>query len=86
MRSSWTSTSAESIVAALATVHARTAGHGVDVLVNNAGYGQGGALLELTPTPTLRAQFETNVFGLMAVTRAFAAGMLERGPGVASST
>jgi NAD(P)-dependent dehydrogenase (short-subunit alcohol dehydrogenase family) len=37
--------------------------HGaVDVLVNNAGYGQQGALEE-TPMSRFRAQFETNVFG-----------------------
>ncbi len=37
--------------------------HGaVDVLVNNAGYGQQGALEE-TPMSSVRAQFETNVFG-----------------------
>ena len=73
-------TSAASIAAALATVRAQTAGHGVDVLVNNAGYGQGGPLLELCDDK-LRSQFETNVFGLMAVTRAFVRDMLGRGRG-----
>jgi NAD(P)-dependent dehydrogenase (short-subunit alcohol dehydrogenase family) len=42
---------------------------GLDVLVNNAGYGQLGVFEELSPDQ-VRAQFETNVFGLMAVTRA----------------
>jgi NAD(P)-dependent dehydrogenase (short-subunit alcohol dehydrogenase family) len=70
-------TSAESIAAAVATVRAATGGHGVDVIVNNAGYGQGGALLELSDE-TLRQQFDTNVFGLMAVTRAFAGEMIAR--------
>jgi short-subunit dehydrogenase len=42
----------------------------VDVLVNNAGYGQTGPLEELSDEE-LRKQFDTNVFGLMAVTRAF---------------
>jgi short-subunit dehydrogenase len=73
-------TSGESIGAALATVRRRTDGHGVDVIVNNAGYGQAGALLELSDA-TLRQQFDTNVFGLMAVTRAFAGEMLGRGRG-----
>ena len=39
-------------------------------LVNNAGYGQMGPL-ELLETDELRTQFETNVLGLHAVTRAF---------------
>jgi len=43
-------------------------GH-VDVLVNNAGYGQFSAFEELTPDD-VRAQFDTNLFGLMNVTRA----------------
>jgi NAD(P)-dependent dehydrogenase (short-subunit alcohol dehydrogenase family) len=41
----------------------------IEVLVNNAGYGQLGVFEEITPEQ-IRAQFETNVFGLMAVTRA----------------
>jgi NAD(P)-dependent dehydrogenase (short-subunit alcohol dehydrogenase family) len=41
----------------------------IDVLVNNAGYGLLGALEELSDTD-LRSQFETNVFGAIAVTRA----------------
>ncbi len=39
-------------------------------LVNNAGYGQVGPL-ELLTAEEVRAQFETNVIGLHAVTRAF---------------
>jgi short-subunit dehydrogenase len=73
-------TSGESIEAAHAAVRTETSGLGVDVLVNNAGYGQGGSLLEVTDAE-LRAQFDTNVFGLMAVTRAFASDMLSRGRG-----
>lgn len=39
-------------------------------IINNAGYGQAGPL-EYLKTEELRAQFETNVMGLHAVTRAF---------------
>ncbi len=46
------------------------AGRRLTALVNNAGYGQMGPL-EWIGTHALRAQFETNVFGLHAVTRAF---------------
>jgi NAD(P)-dependent dehydrogenase (short-subunit alcohol dehydrogenase family) len=41
----------------------------IDVLVNNAGYGQLG-VVEETSLNEIRAQFETNVFGLIAVTQA----------------
>lgn len=41
----------------------------IDVLVNNAGYGQLGAF-ETIAENDLRRQFDTNVFGTMAVTRA----------------
>src|SRR5882672_1494866 len=71
---------AASIAAAHAAVLDETAGRGVDVLINNAGYGQTGPLLELDDT-TLRRQFDTNVFGLMAMTRAFTPEMVARGDG-----
>ncbi len=48
-------------------------------LVNNAGYGQVGPL-ELIRPEELRAQFETNVIGLQAVTNAFLP-LLRREPG-----
>lgn len=41
----------------------------VDVLVNNAGYGQFSAFEEMTPEE-VRAQLDTNLFGVMNVTRA----------------
>ncbi len=41
----------------------------VDVLVNNAGYGQYGLFEAVTPTQ-IQAEFDVNVFGLMNVTRA----------------
>lgn len=41
----------------------------LDVVVNNAGYGLFG-VFEATPDDAIRAQFEVNLFGVMAVTRA----------------
>jgi NAD(P)-dependent dehydrogenase (short-subunit alcohol dehydrogenase family) len=41
----------------------------IDVLVNNAGYGQLGAFEETTPEE-VHAQLDTNLFGVMNVTRA----------------
>ncbi|MBD9399342.1 MULTISPECIES: SDR family oxidoreductase [unclassified Pseudomonas] len=51
-----------------ATLKARSGG--LDVLINNAGYGAMGPLLDGGAT-AMRAQFETNVFSLVSVTRAF---------------
>jgi NAD(P)-dependent dehydrogenase (short-subunit alcohol dehydrogenase family) len=73
-------TDGDSIAAAVAVVDRRTGGYGLDVLVNNAGYGLVGPL-ELIPDAELRRQFDTNVFGLMSVTRAFLPRMRERGSG-----
>jgi NAD(P)-dependent dehydrogenase (short-subunit alcohol dehydrogenase family) len=73
-------TSADSIRAAKAEVDALTKGHGIDVLVNNAGYGLLGPI-EMLSEEDVRAQFETNVFGLLAVTRTFVGQMRERGWG-----
>jgi short-subunit dehydrogenase len=69
-----------SIAEAAARVDEVTKGRGLDVLVNNAGYGCAGPLEEISDED-LRAQFETNVFGLMAVTRAFLPAMRARGSG-----
>jgi NAD(P)-dependent dehydrogenase (short-subunit alcohol dehydrogenase family) len=69
-----------SIADAVAHVGTMTNGHGVDVLVNNAGYGMLAPLSEITDED-LRKQFDTNVFGLMAVTRAFLPAMIARRSG-----
>lgn len=73
-------TDAASIAAASREVDRLTGGRGLDGLVNNAGYGLAGPLAEITDAD-LRAQFETNVFGLMAVTRAFLPAMMRRRAG-----
>lgn len=69
-----------SIASAAALVERLTAGRGLDVLINNAGYGVFAPLAEVTAND-LRRQFDTNVFGLMAVTRAFLPSMIEAGAG-----
>lgn len=53
----------------------------VDVLVNNAGYFLMGPL-ETNTMEQIRAQYETNVFGLMMVTKAFLPQMRERRAGM----
>ena len=73
-------TDAASVAAAVVEVDALTNARGLDVLVNNAGYGQMGPVEEVSDAE-LRRQFDTNVFGLMAVTRAFVPRMRARGEG-----
>ncbi len=70
-------TDAVSVTAAAAEVDALTKNEGIDVLVNNAGYGMGAPLAECGDAE-LKAQYETNVFGLMRVTRAFLGKMMAR--------
>jgi NAD(P)-dependent dehydrogenase (short-subunit alcohol dehydrogenase family) len=53
----------------------------IDALVNNAGYGLVGPF-EVIDEAQVRRQFETNVFGLMAVTRAVLPHMRARRSGV----
>jgi len=69
-----------SIAQARDDIDRHTDGRGLDGLVNNAGYGQGGPL-ELLSDREMRAQYETNVFGLLSVTRAFLPRMRERRSG-----
>jgi NAD(P)-dependent dehydrogenase (short-subunit alcohol dehydrogenase family) len=65
-------TDEDSMQAAVAEV---TAAEGaVGVLVNNAGYSQGGAL-EQIPPETVRRQFETNVFGAIRMAQLVLPGM-----------
>jgi len=52
----------------------------IDVLVNNAGYGYQ-ATIEEGEDAEIRAQFEANVFGLFAMTRAVLPGMRTRRKG-----
>ncbi|HSD87185.1 MAG TPA: SDR family oxidoreductase [Kofleriaceae bacterium] len=73
-------TSLASITAAVNAVDALTAGHGIDVLVNNAGFGVLGPTAQVSDAE-MRRQYETNVFGLMNVTRAFLPRMMSRRAG-----
>jgi NAD(P)-dependent dehydrogenase (short-subunit alcohol dehydrogenase family) len=63
------------IDAAVAATAARFGG--VDVLVNNAGYGYQAAIEDGVESE-IRAQFDANVFGLFAMTRAVLPGMRAR--------
>jgi NAD(P)-dependent dehydrogenase (short-subunit alcohol dehydrogenase family) len=67
-----------SIAAAMKAATALSAG--IDVLVNNAGFGVLGPTEAITEED-MRAQYETNVFGLMAMTRAVLPMMRARGAG-----
>jgi len=71
-------TNAASIAAALEKVKEHAGG--VDLLVNNAGFGLMGPLLEL-PLNEVRLQFETNVLGPLALVQAVAPYMVRQGGG-----
>lgn len=71
-------TQPESIDAAVAEIHAK-AGQ-IDVLVNNAGFGMAGFLEDLDMSE-IREQYETNFFGVVAVTKAVLPGMRARAAG-----
>ena len=63
-----------------AIVQAEKAFGGIDVLVNNAGYGYLAAVEE-GEDDEIRAMFETNFFGLADITRRALRGMRKRGSG-----
>ncbi|WP_158902704.1 oxidoreductase [Burkholderia sp. L27(2015)] len=65
---------------AAAVQQAQTRFGSIDVLVNNAGYGYQ-ASVEEGEDAEIRAQFEANVFGLFAMTRAVLPGMRARRKG-----
>jgi NAD(P)-dependent dehydrogenase (short-subunit alcohol dehydrogenase family) len=67
-----------SMSAAVATVEAEQGA--VGALVNNAGYSQSGAL-ETLPMERIRAQFETNVFGLLRMCQLVLGEMRRAGRG-----
>jgi NAD(P)-dependent dehydrogenase (short-subunit alcohol dehydrogenase family) len=68
----------EDIVAAVQQI---TAGHGgVDVLVNNAGFGLFGAVEDL-PLADARYQFEVNLFGMARLTQLLLPAMRAKGAG-----
>jgi NADP-dependent 3-hydroxy acid dehydrogenase YdfG len=69
-----------SVDAAVRAVDELTSGHGLDVLVNNAGYALGGPV-EALSGEAVEHQFQTNVFGLLRVTRAFLPSMRARRAG-----
>jgi NAD(P)-dependent dehydrogenase (short-subunit alcohol dehydrogenase family) len=71
-------TDAASCRAAVETVEA--AEGAVGVLINNAGYSQSGAI-ESVPGERVRAQFDTNVFGLLTMCRLVLPKMREQGWG-----
>lgn len=72
-------TDSDSIATAFADALARFGG--IDVLVNNAGFGAYGPL-EVTGMDVVRRQFDTNVIGLLEVTKAALPIMREQGQGV----
>jgi NAD(P)-dependent dehydrogenase (short-subunit alcohol dehydrogenase family) len=58
----------------------RAAAYEIDVLVNNAGFGQTGPLVDV-PEAVVRRVFEVNVFGTLRMTQAVAPQMIARGAG-----
>jgi NAD(P)-dependent dehydrogenase (short-subunit alcohol dehydrogenase family) len=59
---------------------AQSAAGPVDVLVNNAGYGHEG-IMEESPLDEMRRQFDVNVFGAVAMMKAFLPGFRQRRAG-----
>ncbi|PRD16167.1 SDR family oxidoreductase [Pantoea coffeiphila] len=52
----------------------------IDVLVNNAGIGEGGSIVDM-PDSVFRRQFDVNVFGTLSFTKAFLRRFTERKSG-----
>jgi NADP-dependent 3-hydroxy acid dehydrogenase YdfG len=73
-------TDQESVRAAWASIQDATAGAGVDVLANVAGFALSGPV-EALADADVRRQFDTNVFGLLTMTRTVLPAMRERGSG-----
>jgi NADP-dependent 3-hydroxy acid dehydrogenase YdfG len=73
-------TDAESVRQAWAKIEASAGGKGVDVLVNNAGFALAGPI-EVLADADVRRQFDTNVFGLLTMTRTVLPAMRQRGSG-----
>jgi NAD(P)-dependent dehydrogenase (short-subunit alcohol dehydrogenase family) len=71
---------AESIATCQEEILRLTDGYGVDVVVNNAGFARVSPIAELTDED-LRGHFDTNVFAVVAIARAFLPGMMARGAG-----
>ena len=65
----------------LAVVERLKADGGLDVLLNNAGYGQYGSVEE-TPIDDARYQFDVNIFGLARLTQLIIPMMREKGAGL----
>ncbi|MEU2426486.1 SDR family oxidoreductase [Streptomyces sp. NPDC013157] len=55
-------------------------GWGVEILVNNAGVGEGGSTVDI-PASNIRHQFEVNVTGPLLLTQGIAKQMVKRGTG-----
>jgi NAD(P)-dependent dehydrogenase (short-subunit alcohol dehydrogenase family) len=53
---------------------------GVEILVNNAGVGEGGSTVDV-PAVNMRREFETNVIGPLLLTQGIAKQMVKRGEG-----
>lgn len=68
-----------SIIKGFSELMSKTKGR-LDVLINNAGFGQAGALEDIS-RDVLRHQFETNVFGLMELTNLAIPVMRQQGYG-----
>jgi NAD(P)-dependent dehydrogenase (short-subunit alcohol dehydrogenase family) len=55
-------------------------GWGIEILVNNAGVGEGGSTVDI-PAENIRRQFEVNVTGPLLLTQQIAKQMVKRGEG-----